>query len=184
MTEKNHDKPPEPPTVKLETVPDWAVKLTGTVNEGFRKQADQMLAFGARLERVEKRMDGVEAIDISSLKDTGERIAISEAKLREIDERTSRHSTRVRGTSENDMKQDSAIASIVTELATVKADVGAVKTNQEKAAEERADTAKMMTEVRDAVVGVVTNKKLIFVGKVLFGIAVAYSAAHGIGVVP
>jgi hypothetical protein len=98
-------------------------------------------------------------------------------RFEEKDRRDATRSVRVRQESDVNLKQDAAIANVITRL-------GTVEENQTKAAEERASTAAMVKEVRDTVVGVATNKKVVFIGKVLFGIAVAYSAAHGLKVLP
>lgn len=80
-------------------------------------------------------------------------------------------------TSQENREQDAAIASVVIRL-------GTVEENQTKAAKERATTAEDVKAIKDAIVGTLTNKKVLFVGKILFAAAVAYSGLHGLKVLP
>jgi len=86
-------------------------------------------------------------------------------------------SIRARTESDVNLKQDSALSSLITRM-------DGVEANQRAAAEERAETAKYVKEVRDTIIGVATNKRVLFVGKVLFALAVAYSGLHGLQVLP
>lgn len=117
-------------------------------------------------------------------KDTRLRLGRMERELDEVKDRQANNSVRVRGESEVNLKQDSAIAEVVTK-------VRAIEENQAKAAEERAETAEYVKEIRDTVVKSAssvktffTHPKVVFVGKTIFALAVAYSAAKGIKVVP
>lgn len=77
------------------------------------------------------------------------------------------------------------------EQASILARLDAVEANQVTAAEERATTAAYVKEIRDTVVTAasktsrfVSHPKVVFVGKVIFALAAAYSAAHGLKVLP
>ena len=80
-----------------------------------------------------------------------ERVRVIEKWKIQEEERAARHSDNVRGVSQNDLKQDAAIGTLVADVAGVKADVADIKQNQEAAKTERADTAALVRDVRDAV---------------------------------
>jgi hypothetical protein len=159
------EKPPEKPTITMK-----AVQVPET-------QLDEILR---TMKEVKATVGTIADDQIEMRKDvSGLREDVDGLKEREGD-----RSMRVRQESDVNLKQDAAVANVITRLERVEG-------NQETAAKERADTAEKVAdvaakvgEIRDAVVGVVTNKKVIFVGKVVFGAAVLYSGAHGLGLVP
>lgn len=101
-------------------------------------------------------------------------------RLGRVEERVQRHSTRANEPSQHDLDAKAALAKEIVarqELAE-KVDKQAVMLT-----ENTADTAEIKTavvEIKKAVVGVITNKKVIFIGRVLFAIAMTYAAAKGI----
>jgi hypothetical protein len=167
--------PKQPETTKLPAMTDRALleDLARVVKDGFREQSVRADAQDERLDKIERQVD----IAVQDGRENNKRITTLEVRFEEKDRRDDTRSVRVRQESDVNLKQDAAIANVITRL-------GTVEENQTKAAEERASTAAMVKEVRDTVVGVATNKKVVFIGKVLFGIAVAYSAAHGLKVLP
>lgn len=161
-------RPPEPKTVRdLEIPPPWAIALSEKVIDGFAG--------------VDARLDGVESnvsILVDDKKTMNERLSRIESwRDSEVTARLNANSERVRGESHTNLKQDAVISQVVTRL-------DAVEANQTKAADERASTAEDVKAIKNAVVGVVTNKKVILVGKALFTLAAAYLAAKGIKVIP
>ncbi len=100
------------------------------------------------------------ASDVSIVK---ERVRIVERRLDDHDTRASTNSTRVKAASEVDLQQDAAISQLTVDVAEVKSKVSAIHT---------------------AVVGTLRNPKVVFVGKVIFAAAVAYSGLHGLKVLP
>ena len=88
------DKPPEKPTLKLESPPDWAIALSEKVDTGFRGlRADIHLV----------------ANDVGIVRD---RVVILEKWKLESEERTQKHSGGLARASEVDAKHDAAIASL------------------------------------------------------------------------
>lgn len=156
------NKPPMPDQPKTKEIPAVVPQVPATLDAVLREVRETRHAVTAVVDQVSELNERVRQVEVSVEQSTA---------------RVNVQSLKVRGTSENDLRQDAAIAELVVRTA-------AIETNQGAAAKERADTAAMVKEVRDTVVGVATNKKVIFVGKVLFALAVAYSAAHGLKVVP
>lgn len=76
------------------------------------------------------------------------------------------------------------LAEITGRVMALEGQVGDVKEINEAQSKELARVSGMVGDVHAAVVGVVTNKKVMFVGKVIFAIAVGYSGLHGLKVLP
>ncbi len=168
--------PPQPPTLKLsetEIQKELLNKMLRTMQDGFARQETRADSQDERLDKIEKQVE----IAVQDGKDNNQRITRLEIKFEEEQKRAETTSIWKKTASQVDAQHDAAIGELVTK-------VTSIEVNQVAAAEERASTAKLVQEIRDTVVGVATNKKVIFVGKVLFGLAVAYSAAHGLKVVP
>jgi hypothetical protein len=158
--------PAQPSTVQLPAVPPWAIELTRSVKDGFQ-------GVNARLDTVETNLDlqGQQGVDL------GKRMTTLETRVGNIEERQNTGSLRVKQESQTNLNQDAAIAQIITEQAEAKKRDTATQAAV-------AQNTRITQEIRDVVVGVATNKKVIFVGKVLFGLAMAYAAAHGLKVLP
>ncbi len=105
------------------------------------------------------------------------RVGTLEQSRIEYDARAAASSIRVKTVSENDLKQESVIGGLLS-------DVEAIKTNQVDAAKEREATALLVKDVHTTVVGVIKNPKVVFVGKLIFTTAVAYAGLKGIKVLP
>lgn len=93
----------------------------------------------------------------------GERVVGLEAKVDEHEGRLMRNSSGVARTSESDSRQDAAIAQVITRVDSIEGKVDAI---------------------HSAVVGVITNKKVVVVGRALFALAAAYMAGKGLHVLP
>ncbi|HVG83521.1 MAG TPA: hypothetical protein VM820_03350 [Vicinamibacterales bacterium] len=170
MSDTKESMPAQPPakaTVRdLEIPPAWAIAMSEKMESGFRGlRADVSMV----------------ANDVGLLRD---RVVVLERAKLESDERASKNSHRVQLTSENDMAQDAKIATLFTDVAGLKTDMAAVKENQVTAAQERAETAAMVKEIKDSVTGFFKNPKVKFVGQLLFVLATGYAAARGIKVLP
>ncbi len=61
----NDGMPPQPKTVQLPAVPEWAIELSRAVKDGFEKQNTTLLDFGERLVRVEIRQKDLEEVRIA-----------------------------------------------------------------------------------------------------------------------
>ncbi len=155
------EKPPEKPTVKFAAVTDRALieDIRAVVKTGFADTQAEVRLVSA---------------DVASL---SERVIIIEKWKVEADERATKHSGGARQLSTSDASQDAAIAKIMIDVSDVKTDITQLKKSQ-------ADQTEMISIIYDTVVKVATNKKVIFVGKVIFALAIAYSAAHGLKVLP
>lgn len=177
------EKPPQPPaktTVAFEKVPDWAIALTEKVTTGFNEQSTRADQQDERLDKIQRQVD----VAVSDGKENNLRVTRLEVRFDEKDKRDETRSVRVRQESATNLKQDAAIANVITRLATV-------EENQEAAKLERAETAANVVAIKDAVVkssgvvvGVLTNPKVVWFAKFVFAVAALYSAAHGLGVAP
>lgn len=158
---------PEPKeTVTMEPPPTWAIALAEKVANGFERVNSDMAVVKTRQE-----------LQAAQMQDLGGHIGRLDERVSKLEGRTDTASVRVRAESDVNLKQDSVIATLLTRLDVVEA-------NQETAAKERAETAAKVAAIHDSVVGVIKNPKVKFVGRVLFGIAMAYAAAKGIKVLP
>lgn len=106
--ERKPPMPEQPTTTSLPQVPPWAIELTRTMKIGFAK----VDVIANDLEEVRGRVVDLEA----ARKD---------------------HSIKAKSTSQNDMRQDSAIATIVTRVESIEA-------NQKTAAEEHSKTKSLI----------------------------------------
>ncbi len=116
-SEEKKDGPDHRPTAAIEKPPPWAISIMERMNVGFSS--------------LERRLDLVEGnVDItgSTVRELSGRITRMEGRMDLVDDRLNSNSVRARQTSDVDLKQDSAIATIVEEVAAVKADVGNVRT--------------------------------------------------------
>lgn len=148
-------QPPEKKTVEFAKPPDWAIALTEKVSNGFAA--------------VESRLDVMEAnieLQGGSVKDISGRMTSLEARVGRVEERQETNSERAKSTTQTDHEHAAAIANIVTRLDA-----------QDKVLEEQ---SMWLQTIHDSVTGFFTNKKVQFVGKVLFGLAMAYAAAKGL----
>ncbi len=117
-------------------------------------------------------------------KDTRLRIGRMERELDEVKDRQTNTSIRIREPSQHDLEAQAALAEAKIALI-------AEKEAREALAKEVAETKVMLAEnnentaaIKGALVGVIKNPKVIFVGKVIFALAAMYSAAKGIKVLP
>lgn len=152
-------RPETKDTVAMEPPPAWAIALSEKVNDGFRAvRADVALV----------------ANDVTILRD---RVVVIERWKLDVEDRQAKHSGGLTRESQVNEEQNAVIAKVLNRIE-------AIEANQETAAKERADTAAKVDAIYDSVVGVIKNPKVKFVGRVLFGIAMAYAAAKGIKVLP
>lgn len=79
---------------------------------------------------------------------------------------------------------DGELAELAGQVIAVKADVATVKAINEAQSQKLEAVEGKVDAIHKAVVGVVTHPKFVFVGKVLFGAAMAYAAAKGFKVLP
>lgn len=188
------DKPPEKPTVELPKVPEWAIELTKSVKSGISD--------------IRSDMDDVKG-NVEMLVGQGRAMAKWRGEMEEwraeVNVAISRNSSRVRGVSANDLSQEAKLGEFIAWRNNVEADLGATKSlattavQMAEAIAKKTDAqsetiaaiesktdeqTKMIATIHSTVVGTINNPKVRFVGKVLFGLAVLYSAAHGLKVVP
>jgi hypothetical protein len=76
------------------------------------------------------------------------------------------------------------LSELAGQVIAVKADLATVKEINEGQTRRLDDLGGKVDAIHSAVVGVITNTKVRFVGKVLFAAAVAYSGLHGLKVLP
>lgn len=134
MPPEDDKMPPQPPTLQLPAMTDRALleDLTRVVKAGFAEvrvmRGDVDLLVG----------------DLASLK-----VDVRELQKWKIgsEERQEKHSGGLQQTSNVNLKQDAAIAMVVTNMGKVEERLEAVETNQKNAAEERAETAKLVREI-------------------------------------
>lgn len=100
-----------------------------------------------------------------------------EERLESIETRGNKHSDGTRQLSQTDAKHDAAIAAILTTQVDHAAQLESIAAKVTKA---EADNAAILK----AVTGFFENKKVIFVGKVIFGLAMTYAAAKGLHIAP
>lgn len=106
-------KPEEKPTVEMAPPPAWAIDLAKRVNEGFSLVDNRL----AKVEAELKADIQLVANDLSVVKD---RVRLAERRLDDADERAKSNSIRAKSLSEEDAKQDSAIATLVQDVAALK----------------------------------------------------------------
>lgn len=164
MSDTKESMPAQPKTVELPKV-DVASMLTTLA-------ADMKQVLNAT-----DKMSGDVDMLISDGRKTNQRLTRVEERLDDFDGRLMRTSARVKEPSQHDLEAQRALADEIAARETLAKQVEALTASQ-------AEQTKMISEVKSAVVGVVMHPKVIFVGKVIFGLAVAYSAAHGLKVVP
>lgn len=163
--------PAQPPTTKLEALTDRKLleMLVGSVKDTNTK-IDQVN------DKVDTLSMNVEILQEDG-KDTKQRIIRIETWKDNVNERLNSNSQRARATSQVDLTHDAAIAKIVTE-------VDGLKASQADLTKTQAAQTALITAVHDSVTGFFNNKKVQFVGKLLFGLAMTYAAAKGIRVLP
>lgn len=106
MSDTKESMPAQPKTVELEKPPAWAIALSEKVVNGFAS--------------VEARLDTVEtnvSVLVDDKKTVNERLSRIEAwKENEVNARLNANSERVKGESQVNLKQDAAIAEILTKV--------------------------------------------------------------------
>lgn len=137
-------------------------RIEGHVNTLVYDQRQQNL----RLKSVDDKVDGVIA------------------RVDHLEGRTIATDAATKEPSAHDLKAQAELAqervareALAAEVATMKADIAVVKVETRKQTE-------TLDTIKSAVVGVVTNKKLITIGKALFVLASIYLAGHGLKVLP
>lgn len=106
----NDEKPPEKPTVKMETVPDWAVALT----TGFASVKDSVTSLGRELSADIKLVSN----DLGILND---RVGILESARNDGEQRAARTSQRVAQASQVDLEHEAKLGLALAALAEEKA---------------------------------------------------------------
>lgn len=123
------------------------------------------------------RIEGNLATLVANWQQTNLRLTSVEERLDDVDGKLLATNAATRAPSTHDIAAQAQLAQERAAREALAAEVGAVK---EMVAENTAATL----AIRDAVVGFVTNKKLLIVGKALFVVAAGYLAGHGAGVLP
>jgi hypothetical protein len=109
-------KPEEKPTVEMAPPPAWAIKQTEALHSLGEK-----LAYG--FERVNSDMAVVknrQEVQAAQMKDLGGEIGRLGERVDKLEGRSETNSTRVKATTEDNIKQDAAIASILIDVAALK----------------------------------------------------------------
>lgn len=135
-------KPPPPPektTVAFAAVPDWAIELTKSVKEGLSNVETKIDTLSANVDLLQD--DG---------RDTKARLIRLEGWKENVDTRIQTHSVKVRGTSENDLKQDSAIATLIVKTTTIEENQAAAKKRDEALAQALAKNTGITERVETA----------------------------------
>ncbi len=96
------EKPPEKPTARIEVPPPWAVAMAEKMETGFR---------GVRAD--------IHLVD-NSVGAVKERLIVLETWKKESEERQTKHSGGLVRASQNDMKHDSDIAQLMTDVKAIK----------------------------------------------------------------
>lgn len=96
-------------TVEMQAPPDWAIALSEKVSQGFA-------SVDSRLDALETNLD----LQGGAVKDVGRRLTTLEERVGKIEDRQDTSSVRARSVTENDSKQDAAIAQLVTDVAELK----------------------------------------------------------------
>lgn len=176
-------KPPEHPTHKLdqnEITQGLLKKLDTKLDDKFERVAAILDEHGEKLNHC---ISGLKTLN-SEVEDLKQENREFREFKGQVSERLKHNSERARGASEVDSKHDSNFATVFERLdkqdATLASQNVAIAENT-KTTEE---TAANVVAVKDAVVGVVKNPKVRFVGRVLFGLAMLYAAGKGIKVLP
>lgn len=167
------DKPPmpaQPPTAKLPAMTDRALleDLSRVVKDGFA--------------RTDRRFDALEtAVDIqgNTVKDVAGRMSLAEQRIQRMEEdrRNDSMPAKLGRESQTNKEQDAVLAQHTATLE----EHGKKLTSLGAAVKEIGDN---VNAIKDAVTGFFTNKKVIFVGKVIFAAAMLYAGAKGIKVLP
>lgn len=166
MSDTKESMPAQPKTTELPAVPAWAVELTRYVKEGISRldgsigdieQNVQMLVGqGKALTKWRGEMDAWrEEVD--------GRLRAGSIRAKE----PSQHDVEIRAELSEERKAREALALKVADIET--------KTDEQ---------TKALARIESAVTGFFKNPKVIFVGKVIFALAVAYSGAKGLKVLP
>lgn len=178
--------PAQPKTTQLPAMTDRALleDLTRVVKEGFAASAANDTLITQEVRRAQSDIRGLRH-DVVELQDWRQQVQGV------VMPRLDTHSIKVQRISEHDADQDGKIADALMKASAFSAEVVGLK-------KDMAETKGQMTSLRatldevvakvdtvhSTVVGVFRNPKVIFVGKVIFFAAVAYSGLHGLKVVP
>lgn len=152
------DKPPMPPQPTTKQLPAVTVPQNqiDAILVEVRQANTSLGLLTGQVRSVEARMGGVES------------------RVAELEQRQDKSSIRAQEPSQHDLAAQTAIAE----------EKRAREERDEQLAKDLAEVKAKVAAIYDTVVGVVTNKKVIFVGKVVFALAVAYSGLHGLKVLP
>lgn len=164
-----------PRYIKTKEIPKVSVP-SNTLDAVLSELREMRIEGQVRGEKVDRVYANVEVLTNHVDVLTG-RVTLVERRLDHAEERGSKHSVGLARGSQTDEQHSAAIASVISRL-------NAVESNQASAAKERAETAAKVAAIHDSVVGVIRHPKVIFVGKTLFAMAMAYAAAKGIKVLP
>lgn len=102
-------KPDEKPTVEMAPPPAWAIEFRQQMTDGFR-------VIYSDLDGIKTRQD----LHATQVKDLGGEIARVGERVRVLEEARTTNSVRVKSMTEEDAKQDTAIAQLVTDVAALK----------------------------------------------------------------
>lgn len=163
------EKPPmkEHPTLQMPkvTVPsnqlDEVLAVVKSTQAAVNAVANEQLAANIRFDRIEARLEIVERTQVSASLPVKVERATSENA--EQSAAIARHDGKLDKLDKGQTSMATRVAALEAEVAEVKAGVDTIKT---------------------AVTGFFSNKKVRFVGQVLFLAAMAYAAAHGLRVLP
>jgi hypothetical protein len=102
----------------------------------------------------------------------------------DVDEAITRNSRRVKEPSAHDIAAATELAKERLAREALAQKVDGLAKNDEMQNGEIAELKEMLTDVKNAVIGVIRNPKVRLIGQALFLLAGAYIAAHGLKIVP
>lgn len=151
------DGPDYKPTAQIEKPPAWAISIMERMNTGFAS--------------LERRLDLVESnVDItgSTVRELSSRVTRVEDWRLAVDDRINRHSGGTRQLSQNDGKQDAAIANAITRLERVETAVSSIETKTDR-----------QTAILERLNDVAANPMVRRVAYAVGGAVLAYLTARG-----
>lgn len=161
-------QPPEKETLEMEPPPKWAIGVMSNVGELKEAIRSGFKEVDTRLTTIEanQTLTGGQVLDI------GKRITAVEARMGDVEARQNTNSVRVKSSTDENLKQDQAIAAIVTDVATVKTDVAGLKESQ-------AAQTKHLETIVDGGKALLKNPKFLLLLAALYAYAMNWLGKHG-----
>lgn len=147
-------QPDAKPTVAMAPPPSWAIALSEKVSNGFQ-------SVDARLTTIE----GNQTLQGGQVLDIGRRMTEMERRVGGMEDRQTTNSVRVKSTTDENLKQDSAIATLVV-------DVAGLKTSQ-------AAQTKHLETLVDGGKALMKNPKFLLLLAALYAYAMSWLGKHG-----